>query len=457
MSLDSFFKIQERGSTVKTEIVGGATTFLTMAYIIVVNPAILSFAHIPQGPSTVATILTAVFGCLFMAFYANRPLAVAPYMGENAFIAFGLGALGISWQLRLGAVFVSGIIFAIFACLKIRPWLANSISPSMKHSFGAGIGMFLFLIGLYETGIVTSGATGMPAAALSTAEGILRAPDVPLKLGNLHSPTVLLSIFGFVLIVTLMQRKVKGAMLIGIGATAIIGTLLGHGSAPQAVMAMPFVPPYDLTPIFLKLDIAGVFQLSFLPILLTLFLMSFLDTLGTLVGVGSIGGMLDEEGNFKDIEKPMIVDATSCIFSALVGSSTSGAFIESASGIKEGARTGLATLVVAIMFAVCIFFIPLIEPLQHLTYAYAPALMAVGLLTINSIKKIDMDDITEAAPALATIAMMVFSYNIANGLTAGLVLYSVIKICTGRFRDLNSGTLVLSSLCLVYFLFGIPH
>lgn len=457
MSLDSFFKIQERGSTVKTEIIGGATTFLTMAYIIVVNPAILSFAHIPQGPSTVATILTAVFGCIFMAFYANRPLAVAPYMGENAFIAFGLGALGISWQLRLGAVFVSGIIFAIFACLKIRPWLANSISPSMKHSFGAGIGLFLFLIGIYETGIVTSGATGLPPAALLTMEGVLRAPDVPLKLGNLHNPTVLLSIFGFILIVTLMQRKIKGAMLIGIASTAAIGTLLGYGSAPRAVMAMPFVPPYDLAPIFLQLDIKGVFELSFLPILLTLFLMSFLDTLGTLVGVGSIGGMLDEDGNFKDIEKPMIVDASSCIFSALVGSSTSGAFIESAAGIKEGARTGLATLVVALLFAICIFFIPLIEPLQKLTYAYAPALMAVGLLTVNSIKKIDMDDITEAAPALATIAMMVFTYNIANGLTAGLVLYSVIKICAGRFRELNSGILLLSALCLFYFLFGLPH
>jgi AGZA family xanthine/uracil permease-like MFS transporter len=458
MSLDSFFKINERGSTIKTEVLGGATTFLTMAYIIVVNPAILSFAQIPAGPSTVATILTAVFGCFLMAIYANRPLAVAPYMGENAFIAFGLTALGISWQLRLGAVFVSGVAFAILACMKIRPWLANSISPSMKHSFAAGIGMFLALIGLYETGIVTSGATGLPLAALiSPGTAFLRAPDVPMKLGNWHDPTVLLAIFGFILIISLMQHKIKGAMLIGIGVTAMIGILLGYGSAPHAVMAMPFVPPYDLAPIFLKLDVMGVLQLSFLPILLTLFLMSFLDTLGTLIGVGAIGGMLDEKGNFKDIERPMVVDAASCIFSAIVGSSTSGAFIESAAGIKEGARTGLASIVTGLMFAVCIFFIPLIEPLQHLTYAYAPALMAVGLLMVDSIKKIDMDDITEAAPAFATIAMMIFSYNIANGLTAGLVLYTVIKVCAGKFRDLNSGTLILSAMCLVYFLFGLPH
>lgn len=456
--LSRFFKIDQRGSSVKTELLGGATTFLTMAYIIVVNPAILSFAGIPQGPSTVATILTAVFGCFLMAFVANRPLAVAPYMGENAFIAFGLTALGISWQLRLGAVFVSGVAFAILACLKIRPWLANSISPSMKYSFGTGIGFFLALIGLYETGIVTSGATGMPAASLlANGSTLLRAPAVPLKLGNLHDPTVLLSIFGFVLIIALLQHRVKGAMLIGMTATALIGVSLGFGHAPQAVTAMPFVAPYNLDPIFLKLDIPGVLKLSFLPILLTLFLMSFLDTLGTLVGVGAAGGMLDENGNFKDVERPMIVDAISCVFSALVGSSTSGAFIESAAGIREGARTGLASIVTGLMFAVCIFFIPLVEPLQHLTYAYAPALMAVGLLMVDSIKKIDMEDLTEAAPAFATIAMMVFSYNIANGLTAGLVLYTVIKVCSGRARELNSGSLMLSAMCLVYFLFGLPH
>jgi AGZA family xanthine/uracil permease-like MFS transporter len=458
MNLEQSFKIAERGSTIKTELLGGLTTFLTMAYIIVVNPAILSFAGIPQGPSTVATILTSVFGCLLMGFFANRPLAVAPYMGENAFIAFGLTAMGIGWQQRLGAVFVSGLMFALLALLKIRPWLANSISSSMKHSFGAGIGLFLALIGMYETGIVTSGAAGMPPAALlSPGATTLNAPPVPLKIGNLHDPTVLLAIFGFLLITCLLYRRVKGAMLIGIATTALIGVMTGHGQAPQAIVAMPFSPPYDLGPLLFKLDILGVLKLSFLPILLTLFLMSFLDTLGTLVGVGSSGGMLDEQGNFTDVEKPMIVDAASCIFSSLVGSSTSGAFIESAAGIREGARTGLASIATGILFAGSIFFIPLIEPLQHLTYAYAPALMAVGLLMLNSISKIDMEDLTEATPAFATIAMMIFSYNIANGLTAGLLLYVAIKIGSGRFKDINSGSIALALMCLVYFLFGLPH
>lgn len=429
-----------------------------MAYIIVVNPAILNFAGFPPGSSTVATVLTAVFGCTLMALYANLPVAVAPYMGENAFIAFGLAAMGIGWQLRLGAVFVSGLLFALLSLLRIRSWLANSISPSLKYSFGAGIGLFLALIGMYETGIVTSGATGLPASALLIpSTNLLRAPDVPLKIGNFHDPTVLLSIFGFLLIVILLYKRVKGAMLIGMVITAVLGTIAGLGEAPRAVLALPFTGTYDLSPIFLKLDVAGVLKITFLPILLTLFLMSFLDTLGTLVGVGASAGMLDERGNFQEVEKPMLVDAVSCIFSSLIGSSTSGAFIESAAGIREGARTGLAALVTAALFALSIFFIPLIEPLQHLKYAYAPALMAVGLLMLNSIQKIDFDDLTEATPALVTIALIIFSYNIANGLTAGLILYPILKLGTGRWKELNSGSILLACLCLIYMVFGLPH
>lgn len=456
--LDCWFKISERGSSLRTELIGGATTFMTMAYIIVVNPAILAFAGFPVEPSTVATIVTAVFGCLLMGLYANRPLAVAPYMGENAFIAFGLAAMGISWQLRLGAVFWSGVAFALLSVMKIRPWLANSISPSMKHSFACGIGLFLALIGMYETGIVTSGAAGMPYAALADAHtGILSAPAVPLKIGDFHDPKVLLAVLGFLLICAMLYRRTKGAVLIGITVTAVLGYVLGFGEAPKAVMAMPFTEPYVLSPIAFKLDILGVLKLSFLPILLTLFLMSFLDTLGTLVGVGAAGHMLDEKGNFVDIEKPMIVDAASCVFSSVVGSSTSGAYIESAAGVREGARTGLASVLTGLLFAASIFFIPLIEPLQHLKYAYAPALMAVGLLMLGSITKIDFEDMTEAAPAAATIAMMIFSYNIANGLTAGLILYTLIKLVTGRGKDLNSGAYVLSGMCLIYYMFGLPH
>jgi len=379
-------------------------------------------------------------------------------MGENAFIAFGLAAMGIGWQQRLGAVFVSGILFLILSVSGIRSWLANSISTSLKHAFAAGIGLFLTFIGMYQTGIVTGGGAGMPADALLNAQThLLRAPDVPVKIGDFHSPEVFLAIATFVLIAALQYRKVKGAILIGIVCSAVTGTLCGFGQAPKAVFATPFVGDYSLAPIFMKLDVAGVLQLSFFPILLTLFLMGFLDTLGTLVGVGSAGDMLDEEGNFPDIQKPMLVDSLSCVFSSLVGSSTAGAFIESATGIKEGARTGLAALVCAVMFAACLFVLPLLEPLQHLKYAYAPALMSVGLLMMGSMGKIDLDDLTEAVPAFATIVMMLFSYNIANGVTAGLVLYPLMKTFAGRAKELHTGSIALGVLCLLYYLRGVPH
>ena len=456
-ALDKFFHLSELNTDVRTEVVGGITTFVTMAYIIVVNPAILSFAGFPVGPSTVATILTAVFGCLLMGLYANLPVAVAPYMGENAFIAFGLASLGISWQLRLGAVFISGIAFLLLSMAHIRSWLANAISPSMKYSFGVGIGLFLTFIGMYETGIITSGATGMPAAALSLSNGMLRAPDVPVKIGDFHNVQVLLAVFGFVVISVLQYRKVRGAILIGIAVNALIGVLLGFAKAPQAIVALPFQGNYSLAPIAFQLDISGVLTWSLFPILLTLFLMSFLDTLGTLVGVGSSAGLLDKDGNFPNVEKPMLVDSLACIFSSLVGSSTSGAFIESATGIREGARSGLAAVVVALLFAVSLFFLPLVEPLQQLKFAYAPALMAVGLLMIKSIVKVDLEDLTEAVPAFATIVMIMFSFNIANGLTAGLILYPLLKVLCGRARELHPGSLVLAGLCLIYYVFGLPH
>jgi adenine/guanine/hypoxanthine permease len=456
--LDRLFKIHERGSTVRVELLGGATTFVTMAYIIVVNPAILSFAGIPTGPSTVATILSAVFGCLLMGVYANRPIAVAPYMGENAFIAFGLATMGIGWEQRLGTVFVSGVGFVVITFLGIRTWLANSISPSMKHSFAVGIGLFLAFIGLYETGIVTSSVTGVPVKSLLVTNGeFLRAPDVPVKIGNLRDPQVLLAIFGFFLIAVLLQRRVRGAILLGMIATAAAGCALGFGHLPHGVTAMPFTGSYDVSAIAFKLDIAGVLRLSFLPILLTLFLMSFLDTLGTLVGVGAAGGMLDENGNFPQIERPMMVDALTCMFSGLVGTSTSGAYIESAAGIREGARTGLAAVATALLFAVSLFFVPLIEPLQNLRFAYGPALIAVGVLMLSSVRRIEFDDLTESAPAFVTIVMMLFTYNIANGLTAGLIAYPIMKAASGRWKELTCGAMVLGALCLIYYVFGLPH
>ena len=400
-----------------------------MAYIIVVNPAILKFAGLPAGASTVATILVACAGSLMMGLYANRPIAVAPYMGENAFIAFGLASMGITWQQRLGAVFVSGAVFLVITFAGLRTWLANAISPSLKYSFAVGIGLFLAFIGLSETGIVT------------------KADAVPVKIGNLRSVETLLAVAGFILIMALIQRRVRGAILIGIAATSIAGFILRVAPPPSAIVGLP----PSLAPIALKLDIAGVLRISFLPILLTLFLMSFLDTLGTLVGVSAASGM---EGN---LQRPMTVDAVACMLSGLVGTSTSGAYIESAAGIRDGARTGLAAVTTGVLFGLSLFFIPLIEPFQNLRFAYGPALIAVGVLMLDSMRKIDYEDLTELVPAFATIVMMIFTYNIANGLTAGLVLYPVSKLLAGRAREINGGSIVLALLCLIYFVFGLPH
>jgi AGZA family xanthine/uracil permease-like MFS transporter len=361
-------------------------------------------------------------------------------MGENAFIAFGLAALGISWQQRLGAVFVGGALLLAITLFGLRAWLARAISPSLKQSFAAGIGLFLAFIGLVETGIVT------------------RSEAVPVQIGNLRSREVLLAIGGFLLIMLLIHRRVRGGVLLGIVATALAGALLGAaGAAPDAVVALPFTGEYSLTPIALELDIRGVLTLAMLPVLLTLFLMSFLDTLGTLVGVGAAAGMLDRDGNMPRIERPMAVDAVACMVSGLVGTSTSGAYIESATGIREGARTGLAAVTTGALFALSLFFIPLLEPLQSLRYAYGPALIAVGVLMIEPLRKIDFDDLTELVPAFATIAMMAFTYNIANGLTAGLVLHPLMKLLAGRGREITGGGVALALLCLVYYVFGLPH
>ncbi|HEY5999931.1 MAG TPA: NCS2 family permease [bacterium] len=457
MTIADRFQVRQRGSSLRAEVIGGVTTFVTMAYIIVVNPAILSFAGIPTGPSTVATIVTAVFGTALMGLYANRPIAVAPYMGENAFIAFGLAALGIGWQQRLGAVFISGVVFLAITLLGVRRWLAESISRSLKHSFAAGIGLFLTLIGLYECGLVTSFVTGMPAAALDGGGGLLRAPDVPLKIGDLRSPEVLLALFGLVVMIGLYLRKVTGAVILGIAVTAVAGVLLGHGSAPAGLFALPFTGEYSLAPIALKLDVAGVLRPALFPVLLTLVLMGFLDTLGSLVGVGAAGGMLDERGDLPQIERPMTVDALACVVSGLLGTSTSGAYIESATGIREGARTGLAALVTAGLFALSLFFLPLVAPLQQMRYAYAPALVLVGVIMFGTVRRIDFDDATELVPSFLTLATMVFTYNIANGLTVGLVAAPLCKVFAGRAREVTAGGATLGAACLAYYLFGLPH
>jgi adenine/guanine/hypoxanthine permease len=255
----------------------------------------------------------------------------------------------------------------------------------------------------------------------------------------------------------LLQRRVRGAILIAMAATAIVGIALGLGEPPRAVVTVPLRGEYSLAPIALQLDLRAVLRPTFLPVLLTLFLMGFLDTLGTLVGLGAAAGLLDEKGDLPEIERPMMVDAATCVVSGLLGTSTAGAYIESATGIREGARTGLAAVTTGVLFLVSLFFIPLVQPLQALRFAYAPALVVVGLLMTASARRLEYDDLTELVPAFATIAMIAFSYNIANGLTAGLLLHPIVKLAAGRAREVRAGAWVLAGMSLLYYVFGLPH
>lgn len=431
--LERLFSLKENKTTVRTEIVAGITTFMTMAYIIVVNPAILEAAGIPKGPSMLATILAAAVGTLLMGFYAKRPFAIAPYMGENAFIAFTVvGILGYSWQTALGAVFIGGVLFTLLTLFRLRAWLARAIPASLKYSFAVGIGLFLTFIGLNETGIVTLGV-----------------PGAPVKMGNISDPAVLLAIGGFIFMGILMIRRVKGAILIGLIATTFLSFPLGIAKAPERWISLPAFS--SLSEISFKLDIFGALSWGFFAVILTVFIMDFVDTMGTLIGVSARAGFLDEKGNLPQIEKPMLCDSLATVFGALMGTTTTGTYIESAAGIEEGGRSGLTAVITALLFLLALFFAPFFTAVP--SQAYGPALIIVGLLMLGPVSRINFKDYTEAIPAFVVIILMSFTYNIGVGITGGFVLYPFFKVVAGRAREVHPGLWVLGVLSLLFFIF----
>lgn len=429
--LERLFHLRDHNTTVSRELVAGITTFTTMSYIIVVNPAILKIAGIPAEPSMVATILAAVFGCSLMALYANRPFAIAPYMGENAFIAFTVcQLLGFRWQTALGAIFLAGCVFILLTLFKVRSWIVESIPTSLRYSFAVGIGLFLTFIGLNQTGIV---AVGVPGA--------------PVHTGALTSAPVLVSIFGFLLMSVLIIRKFPGAILLAIIATALVAFQFKVASWPQHIVSMP----PSVMPIVGQLDIRGALTWKAFPVALTIFIMAFVDTMGTLIGLSARAGFLDESGNLPQIERPMLVDALATTFSPLVGTTTSGAFVESATGIEAGGRTGLTSLVVAAGFLIALFFAPFVAAIPP--QAYGPALILVGLFMLAPITRIDFADYTESIPAFAVVSLMCFTFNIAVGITAGFVLYPICKLVNGQARQIRPGLWLLTLLSLLFFVF----
>jgi len=428
-ALRRFFQLDQHGTTIGREVIAGLTTFTTMSYIVVVNPAILKAAGIPPEPSMMATILASVFGCLLMAFYANRPFAIAPYMGENAFLAFTVcGVLGYKWQTALAALFFAGIIFVVLTLLRLRTWLVESIPASLRYSFAVGIGLFLTFIGLNETGIV-----------------VLGVPGAPVHAGALTSRAVLVAIFGFILTAILLIRKVRASILLGVVITTFVAYAAGVAKAPHAFVSMP----PSISPILMQMDFRGALTWGAFPIVLTIFIMAFVDTMGTLIGLSARAGFLDASGNLPEIEKPMLVDALTTTVAPILGTSTSGAFIESATGIEAGGRTGLSTLIVAICFALSAFFSPFVAAIP--AQAYGPALIVVGLFMLSPIRNINFEDYSESVPAFAVVALMSFTYNIAIGITAGFALYPLCKVVAGRTREIRSGLWLLAGLSLLFF------
>jgi AGZA family xanthine/uracil permease-like MFS transporter len=427
----SYFRLNELNTSIKQEITAGLTTFVTMAYIIIVNPKILEAAGMPFGPSMVATILSAFFGTMLMGIYAKRPFAIAPYMGENAFIAFTVvKVMGYSWQTALGAIFVSGVLFTILTVLKIRSWLADAIPECLKIAFAVGIGLFLTFIGLNETGIIRLGIQG-----------------APVHVGDFRQPSVLLAILGFLIMAFLMMRGVNGAILIGIILVSVLGFILGVSPAPEKWLSLP----PSLGPIFLELDISNAVTWGLLSVILTVFVMAFLDTVGTLIALGFKANLLDEHGNLPEIEKPMMVDAIATTVASLLGTTTTGAYIESATGIQAGGKSGLTAIVTAALFLSALFFAPVFAAIPP--SAYGPALIIVGVLMISPVAKLRFEDFSEIVPVFCVIVLMSFTYNIGIGMTAGFVIHPLFKILKGELRGVKAGEWVLGGLSLLFYVF----
>lgn len=419
--LERFFQLQAHGTTVRTEIIAGLTTFLTMAYIVFVNPDILAAAGMPRDAVFVATCLAAAIGTAIMGLYANYPVALAPAMGLNAYFAFTVvQGMGYTWQTALGAVLISGGLFILLSLFKVREWIVNAIPTSLKYSISAGIGLFLAIIGLKNAGLITA------------------HPATLLTLGNIHSPGPLLAAAGFMLIAALEYRKVPGAIIIAI--LAVTGASIGLGLTEfKGIVA---APP-SLAPTFMQLDLAGALNAGLLAVVLTFFMVELFDASGTLVGVCHRAGLLDKDGKLPRLRKALLADSVAISAGAVLGTSSTTAYIESAAGTAAGGRTGLTAVVVALLFLCCIVFAPLAGTVP--AYATAPALCYVAILMSRGLAEIEWDDLTEATPAVVTAITIPFTFSIAHGISFGFISYVAIKVLAGRPRDVSPTVAVIAA------------
>ncbi len=427
--VERLFHLQEHGTNVRTEVLGGVTTFMTMAYIVFVNPAVLSGTGMDFGAVMTATCLSAGIATLAMGFLANYPIALAPGMGENFFFLTVCVGMAVSWQVALAAVFISGVVFVLLTFLRIREMIIDAIPASLKHAIAVGIGLFIAFIGFVGAGIVEKADTGML-----------------MHLGDLSRKPVMVACFGLLLTIALLGRGIKGAILIGILASTALAWALGlvewHG-----LLSMP----PSMSPTFMKLDLRGLLDAAMIPVIVIFLFMAVFDAIGTLIGVSDRAGLL-KDGKLPRATRALLADSSGTVFGSIFGTSTVTAYIESATGVEAGARTGLANVVTGALFFLVLFFSPVVKmvgggvaldgggALQPIT---APALIVVGCFMVGSIRKIEWDDFTEAFPAFLVMIGIPFSWSIADGIALGFISYPVLKIATGRWREISP---------LVYFL-----
>lgn len=422
------FKLEEHQTNVRTEVLAGLTTFLTMAYIIFVNPNILADAGMPHDAVFVATCIAAAIGTIIMGMYANYPIAMAPGMGLNAYFAYAVvKGMGFTWQAALGAVFISGCLFLLVSVFRIREMIVNGIPHSIRVAITAGIGLFLGIVSLRGAGLIV----GNPATLVT--------------LGDVHQPSVILAVIGFFVIVALDHLRVKGAILIGILAVTAASFFFA-GNTFHGVVSMP----PSLAPTLMQLDIMGALSVGILNVVLVFFLVELFDATGTLMGVANRAGLL-KQGKMDRLNKALLADSTAIMAGSLLGTSSTTAYIESASGVQAGGRTGLTALTVAALFLLCLFFSPLAGVVP--AYATAPALLYVSCLMLRELVDLNWENTTEAVPAVLTALMMPFTYSIANGVAFGFITYAGLKLFTGRMREVPVIVWIISAVFLFRFFY----
>ncbi|MTV36462.1 NCS2 family permease [Duganella radicis] len=423
-SLNQFFKLPEHGTNVRTEVVAGVTTFLTMAYIIFVNPAILGDAGVPKDAVFVATCLAAALGTIIMGLYANYPIGMAPGMGLNAYFAYAVVlGMGVPWQSALGAVFISGCLFIVVSLFKVREHIVNGIPHSLRVAITVGLGLFLALIAMKSAGLVVAN------------------PETLVRVGDMHNPHTIMAIFGFLLIVTLDRLKIPGALLIGIVSVTVLSFFFG-GNTFHGFMSLP----PSISPTLFHLDLQGALNLGLFNVVLVFFLVELFDATGTLMGVASRAGLL-VNGRMERLNKALLADSCAIVAGSVLGTSSTTAYLESAAGVQAGGRTGLTALVVALLFLAALLFAPIAGVVP--AYATAPALLFVACLMLRDLVDVDWSDTTESVPAAITALVIPFTYSIAHGIAFGFITYAGLKLLTGQARQVKPVVWVIAVVFLI--------